>query len=64
MPEPMTPHKILKVGGEVSDLVLKNTTVFIEAVNILYAAKCALAGGLKDGVQADLESLERPSVTP
>jgi hypothetical protein len=59
----MTPKEILSAGGEVAELVLRHTATFVEAVNILYAAKAAIAGGL-NAVQVDLEALEHPSVTP
>lgn len=63
MSKKMAPLEILGVGGEVAELVLKHTSTFIEAVNILYAARAAIAGGI-DAVQVDRESAESRSELP
>ncbi len=63
MQDQMTPRQILQAGGEVADSVLKHTSKWVEAVNILRAAQAAIAGGL-NAVQADRESLEHPAATP
>jgi hypothetical protein len=57
----MKPNEILLAGEEVVQVILKHTSDFIEGVNILYAAKAAIAGGLKSG-SFDWESREQRDV--
>jgi hypothetical protein len=59
----MRPSEIVRVGGEVAELVLGHTSTFVEAVNILYVARAAIAGGI-DAVQVDQEAVESRSELP
>lgn len=61
----MNPQDILSAASEVVEVVLRHTERFVEAVNILRAARSAIAGGTRiDPFQTEAElSVSEPAST-